>query len=164
MPCIHNYYCLINLSLIGCCDFRSIFLNAPPCIEDLGLFQGIKKACNYEGTTPIGDVANKGWYINSKGFLTLQFLTPSSLEVLKKYTTHLLVLIPALCVGILGHKILEGKITGHKLFMSYFKERFPFYHVFYLICFYMGTEKLWHFFCVSHPALSVIFPDPDDTI
>lgn len=112
MPCIHNYYCLINQSLIGCCDFRNIFLNVSPCIEDLGLFQGIKKAFNCEETTPIGDAANKGWYINSTDFLTLQFLTPSSLEVLKKYATHLLVLIPGLFVGILGHTILEGKITG----------------------------------------------------
>lgn len=112
MPYIHNYYCLINQSLIGCCDFRNIFLNVSPCIEDLGLFQGIKKACHYEETTPIGDAANTGWYSNSKGFLTAQFLTPSSPEVLKKYIAHLLVLIPDLFVGIPGRTILEGKITG----------------------------------------------------
>lgn len=75
-------------------------------------FSFIKKACNYEEITPIGDAANKGLYINSKGFLTLQFLTCSSLEVLKKYTTHLLALIPGLFVGILGHTVLEGKITS----------------------------------------------------
>lgn len=86
-------------------------MNTPPSIKDLGHFHGIKKACNYEGTTPIGDATNKGWYINSKGFLTLQFLTPFSLELLKKYTAYLLVL-PGLFVGILGHKILEAKTTG----------------------------------------------------
>lgn len=78
----------------------------------MGLFQGIKKACNYEETTAVGDAANKGWYSTSKGFLTQEFLTPSSLEVLKKYTTHLLFFIPGLFVGILGHTVLEGKITG----------------------------------------------------
>lgn len=118
MPCIHNYYCLINQSLTGCCDFRNIFLNVPPCIEDLGLFQGIKKACNYQETTVIGDAANKGWYINSKGFLTLQFLTPSSLQVLKTNATsiyyikeeeiyYISVLSPGLFVRILGHTVLE---------------------------------------------------------
>lgn len=65
-----------------------------------------------EESTPIGDAFNKGWYINSKGFLTPQFLTPPCLEVLKKYTTHFLVLIAGLFVGIPARTILEGKITG----------------------------------------------------
>lgn len=78
----------------------------------MGLFQGIKKACSYEETTAIRDAANKGWYSNSKGFLIQEVLTPSSLEVLKKYTTHLLFLIPGLFVGILDHRVLEGKIIG----------------------------------------------------
>lgn len=36
----HNCYCLINQSLISCCDFRNILQNAALCIEDLSLFQG----------------------------------------------------------------------------------------------------------------------------
>lgn len=50
------------------------------------------------------------------------------------------------------------KFTGH------FTGRVLFWHLFYLMCFYMGTEKLWHFQRVSHPMLSVILSDPDDTV